>query len=115
MGLGEFGCDIWDHGTVKILELRGPLTLGNPALRGLVKGLAEHGETLLVLDLKAVTHLDSTGVGELVAACAAARRLGASVKLACLPPKIRSLLEMIRLAGHFDIFDSQESAVASFG
>lgn len=115
MTLGEFAYDIWDHGTIKVVELRGPIIMGNPKLQSIVKSLVEAGEKSLVLDMEGVTYMDSTGVGELVAACASGRRNGAAVKLASLPQKIWHLLEMIRLIQGFETYETQDAAVASFG
>jgi anti-sigma B factor antagonist len=115
MALGEFGYDIWDHGSIKVVELRGPITMGNPKLQAIVKKLVEDGEKLLVLDMDGVTYMDSTGVGELVAACSSARRRGATIKLATLPQRVWRLLEMIQLLKGFETYETQDDAVESFG
>jgi anti-sigma B factor antagonist len=115
MTLGEFGYDIWDHGSIKVIELRGPITMGNPKLQAIVKKLLEDGEKMLVLDMDGVTYMDSTGVGELVAACTSARRRGATLKLSTLPQRIWHLLDMIQLLRGFESYSTQEAAVASFG
>lgn len=115
MGFGQFSYDIRSRGGVKVVKLDGPIVLGNPKLRDIVKGLLDQGDKLVVLDLEGVTYMDSMGVGELAATCASARRQGVSIKLASLPTRIRLLLEMVQLLKGFETFEDQEGAVSSFG
>jgi anti-anti-sigma factor len=115
MSFGEFTYDIRSRGGVKVVKLGGPIVVGNPKLRAVVKDLLDQGDKLFVLDLEGVTYMDSMGVGELAAACASARRQGACIKLASLPTRIRTLLEMVQILKGFETFSDQDGAVSSFG
>lgn len=55
--------------------------------------LAEGGRRL-VLDLRKVTYMDSTCLGELIEASCLARQQGAELRLINVPPRIQRLLDI---------------------
>ncbi|MEJ2420719.1 MAG: STAS domain-containing protein, partial [Acidobacteriota bacterium] len=61
-----------------------------------------------------VTFIDSSGLGELVAAYTSARRHEAAMRLANLTKKIDDLMEITRLASVFEVFNDVDEALASF-
>lgn len=69
------------------------------------------GKKWFVLDLSGVIGLSSTGLGILIAAHRMIRDRGGSFRLAHLSDKVRSVLQITRLNGIFEIFDSVEEAV----
>jgi anti-sigma B factor antagonist len=73
------------------------------------------GQMQLVLDLACVPYVDSCGLGVLAQAYVAAVRRGGSVKLANVNGRNRRLLTITRLLTVFEVFDSAEEAVRSFG
>jgi anti-anti-sigma factor len=107
---------IRDRGGVKILDLKGKITLGagEMALRQSLQEVLTDGATKVVLNLRDVTTVDSTGVGELVGSYTTATNRGAKLKLANLPPKMQDLLTITQLITVFDVYDSEDDAVASF-
>jgi len=68
----------------------------------------------IVLDLRNVTRIDSSGLGTLVAVYVSARKIGGDIKLANLGNHIIEALRITRLVTVFEIFDRTEDAVASF-
>jgi anti-sigma B factor antagonist len=101
---------------VTILDLKGKITIGaaEEALRDAVHRVLGAGAQKLVLNLKEVTTIDSSGVGELVSSYTSATNRGAKIKLANLPPKINDILTITQLITVFDVYDSEDEAVASF-
>ncbi len=106
-----------DLGGITALQLSGRLTLGGEtsALRLKVKEALAQGKKRLVLDLASVSYLDSAGLGTLVAASTSAHNEGAVIKIANLTKQINQLMQITRLVTVFDVFDSVEAAVKSFG
>ena len=104
------------EGDVLVVELQGRLTIGQgdsdagEAIRSAVAA----GETKVLLDMKDVPVVDSSGVGELVAAYASANNRGASVKLLKLQPRVGDVLKSTRLIGIFEIFEDEAAALESF-
>ncbi|HEV3455127.1 MAG TPA: STAS domain-containing protein [Thermoanaerobaculia bacterium] len=101
---------------VTILDLKGKITIGvgDVALRNAVQDAINSGATKVVINLKDVTTIDSSGVGELVSAYTTATNRGAKLRLANLPSKVSDILQITQLITVFDVFDSEDEAVRSF-
>jgi anti-sigma B factor antagonist len=102
---------------VTVLVLAGRVTLGEESskLRTKLKDLLGEGKTRVVLDLAEVKYIDSAGLGTLVAGYTSARNQGASMKLANLTKKFDEQLHITKLVTVFEVYDSVEGAVKSFG
>ena len=100
---------------VIVVYLSGAIFFGeeSASLRVLVKDLLNKSRQI-VLDLGEVTYIDSGGLGTLVALYASARKIGGDIKLACLGRRANEVLQITKLATLFEIFDTAESAIASF-
>lgn len=101
---------------VDVLWLTGRIVLGEETvvLREKVKGLLGQGKKKLVLDLKKVTFIDSSGLGALVAAHMSAKTSGASLRLCNLGSGANELLQLTRLVTLFEVSNSEAEAVSSF-
>ena len=73
------------------------------------------GRTRIVLDLRRVTRLDSAGIGMLVCKYLTAFRRGGALKLLHPTLKAEELLHITRLSTVFEVFESEEEAIRSFG
>lgn len=82
--------------------------LREPVLKGIEKGFKD-----IVFDLAGVSTIDSSGVGELVAAYTTAANRGAHLRLAHLPQKVDDILHITQLITVFDVHDSVGEAVAA--
>lgn len=102
-------------GAVEVLEVpAGPLDAGTaPALReALVRRCVAARK--VVLDLKGVTFVDSSGLGAILGGFRAMREKGGDLKL-CGPARpVRILFELLRLDRVMEIHPTREAAVASF-
>jgi anti-sigma B factor antagonist len=98
---------------VEVLTLDGRIVLGEEtvALREKVKGLLAAGRKKLVLDLKNVSMIDSSGLGVLVTAHSSAKSAGATLRLCNLGTRTNELLQMTRLVTVFEVSDSETDAV----
>jgi anti-anti-sigma factor len=68
----------------------------------------------VVLNLKGVRYIDSTGFGCFLSVYKAARNNYGSMKFACPEPAIVRLLETLNLNTIFEIFDDLEDCIKSF-
>jgi anti-sigma B factor antagonist len=98
---------------VAVLALEGRIVLGEEtvALREKVKGLLAAGKKKLVLDLKNVSMIDSSGLGALVTAHSSAKSAGATLRLCNLGTRTNELLQMTRLVTVFEVSASEADAV----
>jgi len=106
-----------DSGGITVLELSGRVTLGDAShhLRTKLKEVLSQGKTRLVLDLADVGYIDSAGLGTLVAGYSSAQNQGAVMKLANLTKKFHEQLNITKLVTIFDVYDTVDEAVKSFG
>ena len=100
---------------VIVVHLSGVIYFGEESalLRLRVKDLLASSRQI-VLDLAGVTHIDSGGLGTLVALHTSARKSGGEIKLANLSNHPKEVLQITRLVTIFEIFDRVEDATASF-
>ena len=104
-------------GGVTIVDLSGKIALGesNRALHEAIKNLIDAGNKNILLNLKSVTLIDSSGLGELVASYASVERADGAMKLSNLSDRFIELITITKLYTVFDVFDNEADALASFG
>jgi anti-sigma B factor antagonist len=109
------GAKVRQVGNVAILDLSGKVTLGENAgiLRDEFKVLLAEGYKNILLNMAAVSYVDSAGLGELVGAYTTAANGGVKVKLLNLQSKMHDLLQITKLHTVFEIFDNEQAAIAS--
>ena len=102
-------------GGVTIVELSGRLTVNDQPgqLKQAVAEAVARGARNVLLDLSGVRYIDSTRLGELIAAHVSASRQGGSLKLIATPARILELLTMAGLDGVFQHYDTAEDAARS--
>ena len=103
-------------GAVTVIDLTGTLTLGAAAdtMRDKVSSLLYQGQKHLLVNLEAVSYMDSAGLGELVRAFATANKQGGTLKLVNLTKRLQDLLVITKLSNVFECFDDEARAVRSF-
>jgi len=101
---------------VTVVEAVGRIILGQETndLRESLKGLLANGTTKIVINLAQVDFIDSSGLGALVGLYSTANSRGAKIKLAAITKRFHELLMITKLLTVFDVYDTEEAAVASF-
>jgi anti-sigma B factor antagonist len=101
---------------VTILDLKGRERIRGATitLHESIRCLAREGKTQVLLDLAWVKHIDSGGLGELVASHVTLDAKGGAFKLMHLTESVRKLLKMTKLLMVFDVYDDEPEALASF-
>jgi anti-sigma B factor antagonist len=101
---------------IVILDLKGPLTLGHGdlELRDRLPALHQSGKVNIILNLKEVTDIDSTGLGTLVFGLTRLRKAGGRLALLNVNRTHLKLFLLTRLAIAFEFFDDEQDAVNSF-
>ena len=84
-------------------------------MRDTVKDLLSKGQKNILLNLGDINYIDSSGIGELVAAFTSVRNQGGEMKLLRLTRKIQDLLQITKLYTVFDVRDDEAEAIAAFG
>jgi anti-sigma B factor antagonist len=104
------------QGGVQVLDLKGKITIGSGdvQLRETINKLVDEGKKNILINMSDVTTIDSSGIGELVGCYTSVTNKGGRLKLLHLPPKINDVLTVTQLITVFDVYDSEQEAVASF-
>lgn len=103
-------------GGVTIVDISGRIVLGeeSASLRDLIRDLLSKGRKQILLNLSAVDHIDSAGLGSLVGASASVRKQGGELKLLDLPDKIVDIMQITKLYTVFEILKGEAAGVKSF-
>ena len=102
-------------GDVTVLDLKGRIRNSGRS-RGLHKSircLVEEGTTRILLNLSQITHIELSGLDELVASCVTVTTKGGEIKLLHLTEQTRKVT-MANLSAMFDIYNNEHDAIASF-
>jgi len=103
-------------GNVDIIKLDGKITIGagDQQLREVISSAVNEGKTNILLDLSAVTTIDSSGIGELVGSYTTVTNRGGKLKLLHLPAKLNELLHVTQLITVFEVYEDEQEALKSF-
>jgi len=123
---------IRQSGDVTLIDLKGPITLGEALEHGLESGdhpgkgqrpvvigeiirdLLKQGRRKIVLNLKDVSYVDSSGIGELVGAFTSVQGQGGQLKLLNPVVKVVNVLRLTRLDHLFTVETDEAAAIQSF-
>jgi anti-sigma B factor antagonist len=84
-----------------------------PQLGRRLLALFEEGKTRVVVDLSAVTFMDSTGIGVLIDALRRSSSRRGNLVLVCPTERIMRPFEVTGLVGYLKIFTSREEALGA--
>jgi anti-anti-sigma factor len=100
---------------ITILKLVGSLTFEtNKKLENTIQELIDSNKVHLLMDCSQLEYINSAGIGLLLLVFGRAKKLDGNVKLMCVSSKIRSIFRLTGLFHNFEIYDTRESALASF-
>lgn len=101
---------------ITILTCHGRIMFGEDsnALRDAARQALTSACTV-VINLSDVTYLDSGALGMLVGLSSASRPERAHIKLAAPGQRLRDILHTTKLASIFEVYDTEEQALASLG
>ena len=101
---------------ITIMDLQGRIVVGSEAsdLRRKFTQLVEQGKTKVIVNLKKVDYIDSTGLGTLVIGHSVNEKAGGAMKLLNVPKRSAQLLILTKLTTVFEIYDDEQAAINSF-
>jgi anti-sigma B factor antagonist len=101
---------------VTVLDIKGRITLGegNVMLRELIRSSLDKANKRILLNLREVDYVDSSGLGELVKSYTTVHNQGGQLKLVNLSDRVRDLLQATHLIQIFDVQRDEPAAVASY-
>ncbi len=84
-------------------------------LKEMIQGMIDKNEVNLLINLENVSFIDSSGLGTLITCLKSINKAGGHLKIAQPCSNVKSVFDMTRMDRVFEIFDSDEAALKSFG
>lgn len=105
-------------GPVVVLDVSGRMVLSDPGsdaqFKECINGLIASGTPYVIVNVGAVTDIDTSGLSALVGAHISMASTPTRMKVINLTSRIRHLLHVTRLDAVFDLAESEEQALAAF-
>jgi len=98
---------------IVLFEIEGNIVGGPDAmsLNDEVHKMVKNGTKKFVIDMKSVEHINSSGLGILIASLNAVRQAGGDLKIANVGSRVLDLLKITKLDQIFESFKSVDEAV----
>jgi len=104
--------EVFKKNDVAILKISGDVDLySSPQVRNKILALLAKTQKNLLVNLKDVSYMDSSGVATLVEALQLTNKRGGKLRLYHLGPAIRDVFELSRLDKVFDICETESQAL----
>jgi anti-sigma B factor antagonist len=98
---------------VTVIRLSGRLdAAAAPEIKQKLLDEVEGGRINILLNLQALSFIDSSGLGVLVSCLRRVTALGGDLRVACVPELTRSIFELTRLSRVFELDDDEEAALS---
>ncbi len=106
--------DIRDIDSVVVLDINGEIDLYNaPEIKSKITELMETGKKDIIINLKKVSYIDSSGIGVLISSLSNLKKAGGSLKIINVYDSVKKVFELTKLTSFFDIYGSEEEAINS--
>ena len=105
------------EGEVMVLDLSGKIMGGDDfdLFNNTIRDLVKDGYVDIVLNLKSVKWINSTGLGLMVSAYTSLVKQGGRMKVCEVSDRIDNILHVTQLELIFETFEKEADALASFG
>ncbi|MBD3379871.1 MAG: anti-sigma factor antagonist [Candidatus Omnitrophica bacterium] len=114
-GGGDMQINVEQKGEVTVYNMSGDIDINtSPEVKKAFDGAMKDKHEKVVINLKDVGYVDSSGLATLVEILKNLRAYGGKLKLSNLSDKVKGLFEITKLDKLFDIVADEEEAVSSF-
>ena len=99
-----------------ILDMSGRISLGDALaeLRDSIREALAGDQKNILLNLAEVSHIDSSGLGQLIGSYATVTNRGGQMKLLNLQKRVHDLMQITKLVTVFETYTNEEAALKSF-
>jgi len=102
-------------GEVVILDISGEIDLYNaPEIKDIVNKLIEQKKYNVIINLKEVTYIDSSGIGALISSLSNLKKYQGGLKIINVFASVKKVFELTKLTSFFEIYDLEDEAVKAF-
>ena len=104
-----------ENGEIVVLVISGEIDLYNaPEIKDTINQLTEEQKYNVIINLEKVSYIDSSGIGALISSLSSLKKYQGGLKIINVYASVRKVFELTKLTSFFEIFDSEDDAVASF-
>ena len=104
-----------ETGNIVILDIMGDIELYNAsAIMNTINRLCEEKKYNIIINLKGVNYIDSSGIGVLISGLLHLKEHKKGMKLINLYASVRKVFELTNLTSFFEIYDSEVEAIKAF-
>lgn len=109
-------------GEVTVLDLSGRISLGEATAAGdgstnmlheLVRDLVHEGSRKILLNLRQVTYIDSSGLGGMVSAMTSVQNQGGQMRVCCACERIGNLMRLTHMDSVLNCYQEEADALQS--
>ncbi|HON79099.1 MAG TPA: STAS domain-containing protein [Spirochaetota bacterium] len=101
---------------IVLLDITGEIDLYNaPEIKDIINKLIEEQKYNVIINLEKVSYIDSSGIGALISSLSNLKKYQGGLKIINVYASVRKVFELTKLTSFFEIFDSEEDALSSFG
>jgi anti-sigma B factor antagonist len=100
-------------GSIPVVDLQGKITLGESStkVRELIDNLLAQTKSRILVNMSAVSYLDSAGLGAIASSHVKAHGSGGGISLCQVSPRVAELLQLTRLDEKLKIFTDEDAAL----
>ncbi len=100
---------------VVILDIQGEIDLYNaPEIKDTIQKLIEAQKYNIIINLEKVSYIDSSGIGALISSLSNLKKYQGSLKIINVYASVKKVFELTKLTSFFEIYNSEEEALAKF-
>ncbi len=101
---------------IVVLEMMGKITMGNDCrqVEWTTKKLVDENQKKIIFDLSGITHLDSTGIGIIVAVAGQMRQAGGELRVAGASAHVEHILKMTNIHQIVGLHPTTAAAATGF-
>jgi len=100
---------------INTYEIKGDIDINSsPDIREAFEKGVKNKMMKIIVNLNSVSYVDSSGLATLVEMLKKTRGYGGKLRISNLAPKVKSLFEITKLEKLFEIFETEEEAIAGF-
>ena len=101
---------------IVILDITGEIDLYNaPEIKDIINKLIEEQKYNVIINLEKVSYIDSSGIGALISSLSNLKKYQGGLKIINVYASVRKVFELTKLTSFFEIYDSEDDALAAFG
>lgn len=100
---------------ITIVYFFGDLDLYNaPELKEFIMSLIENNKIKIIINMKEVTYIDSSGIGVLITTLTKIKQKNGAMKISSLSSSVKKVFELTKLTSFFDFCETETDALESF-